>query len=171
MQDLPLQIAAVHHVVIGDPQMAHSGRRQVERRRRSQAARTDHQHPRAFESPLPFHAHFLQQQVSRVTLVEIDRFSGHVRTNHRPPLVLPALCTAFHGRQTRVACSFERTRGIHRAPAHLADQHDGRVAVGKVAVRFGQQLRLRDTARAGRLSSGTFVILTHVDEHRTFGKP
>ena len=66
VNDLPLQVGVVHDVEVHDAERAHAGRAQVQRQRRTQAARADAQHSRRFQLELPFHADLGHDQVARV---------------------------------------------------------------------------------------------------------
>ena len=63
---LPLQVARVHRIEVHQPQRSHACRRQIQRQRRAQPARTHAQHLRSLQLLLPLHAHLGQDQVARV---------------------------------------------------------------------------------------------------------
>ena len=112
MQDLPLQVAPIHHVVVRQPQVAYARRRQIERGRRTEPTGADHQHPRAFEPPLAFDADFGQQQVPRVAFVEVHRIGRQFGPHQWTPFLLPARRAAGDRGQARVARRFEHPRCI-----------------------------------------------------------
>ena len=66
VDDLPLQVAGIHHVEIDEPQRADAGRSQIERQRRTESAGADAEHARSLQLLLALHAHFGQDQVPRV---------------------------------------------------------------------------------------------------------
>ena len=66
VQDLTLKVAQVHGVEVDEPDGPHPGRRQVERRRRPQAARTDQQDAGVEKLLLPLLADLGEQQVPAV---------------------------------------------------------------------------------------------------------
>ena len=66
VDDLPLQVALIHHVEIHQSQRAHSGCGQVKRKRRAQSAGSYAQHARGFQLALALLAHLGQDQVARV---------------------------------------------------------------------------------------------------------
>ena len=66
VDDLPLQVARVHHVEVHQAQRADARRRQIERQRRTQPAGAHAQHLRRLQLLLALHAHFGQDQVARI---------------------------------------------------------------------------------------------------------
>ena len=71
MQNLSLQIAAVHDIVVGDPQRADACSRKIVRRRRTKPACADQQHACGFEFALAFNTDLRQTQMTRIALGEI----------------------------------------------------------------------------------------------------
>ena len=80
MRDLALQVGQVHRVVVHQRDTAHAGRAQVQRHRRAQAARADHQGMRGEQTFLAFDADFLEQDVARIAqqLVVVHRTKDNV---------------------------------------------------------------------------------------------
>ncbi len=68
VDDLPLQIGVVDHVVVDQAQAADAGRGQIHRQRRAKAARADEQHRRRLQLLLPAHTHFGHDQMAAVAL-------------------------------------------------------------------------------------------------------
>mmetsp|Transcript_16918 Transcript_16918/g.52859 ORF Transcript_16918/g.52859 Transcript_16918/m.52859 type:complete len:354 (-) Transcript_16918:16-1077(-) len=68
VDDLPLQVRHVHHVVVDDRQLTDPRRSQVHQRRRPEPARADAQDFRVLQLLLPLDAHLAQDQVPRVPL-------------------------------------------------------------------------------------------------------
>ena len=66
---LALEVRLVDHVVVDDAERPDSGRREVERRRRAEAARADQQHLRVEQLLLALEADLGDQQVARVALL------------------------------------------------------------------------------------------------------
>ena len=66
VQDLPLQVALLHHVELDDPDAAHPGGREVQGGRRAEPARAHEQHARGLEPALAFDRHLRQHEVARV---------------------------------------------------------------------------------------------------------
>ena len=73
MNDLPLQVADVHHVKVDQPDRADTRCRQVVGERRTQATRADTQHLRCLQLTLSLLAHLRQDQVPRVASQIIGR--------------------------------------------------------------------------------------------------
>ncbi len=71
MHDLPMQVAALHPVVVGEAQAPYPRGGQVEAGRGTQPARAQHQHARLLQPALAGLAYLWQQQVPRVTVVEV----------------------------------------------------------------------------------------------------
>jgi len=65
---LALEVGEVDDVVVDDPERAHAGRREVQRRRRAEAARAEQQHARVEQLLLALGADLGDQQVARVAL-------------------------------------------------------------------------------------------------------
>ena len=80
MDNLPLQIAQVHHIGIHHSDSAYTGRREIERDRRTESAGTHHQHARIHNLLLAFHTHILEQDMTGITLYLLFR-----EVNHRAP--------------------------------------------------------------------------------------
>ena len=66
VQDLALQVGEIHRVGVGDAEHAHSGRRQVQGRRRSQSAGADDQDLGPPDAQLPCDADLGQQDMPAV---------------------------------------------------------------------------------------------------------
>jgi hypothetical protein len=88
MQDLPVQIALFHAVVIHKSDATDSGRREIKSERRTESAGPHQQNPTALEPLLPAEAHFGQQEMAAVS----DKFPSiqfrerHVVSGHRSVL-------------------------------------------------------------------------------------
>ena len=78
-QHLPLQVRCVDAIVIDDPQRTDTRRREIQRCRRSETARTDDQHARGLQLFLPRESDLLQAQVPLIALA----FGGRKRRQHR----------------------------------------------------------------------------------------
>ncbi len=107
-EDLPMQIALVHHVEIHDPQRADSGGGEVEPQRRAQAAGADHQHLGRLELLLPHGAHLGQDQVAAVLA---DLAGGQLRQLAQIPHARTSCSTASSAekRQLRVSTAWPPT--------------------------------------------------------------
>ena len=66
MDDLALQVGLVHHVEVDDAERAHTGRGQVEQRRRAQAAGPHDQDLRVLQPLLPGHPDVRDDEVPAV---------------------------------------------------------------------------------------------------------
>lgn len=66
MNDLALQIGQVDRVEIRQMQLTDTGRRQIQRDRRTEAAEADDQHAAVFELQLPIDVDVLQQNLPAV---------------------------------------------------------------------------------------------------------
>ena len=90
VDDLALQVADVDRVVVHEADRADAGRREVHRRRRSQAAGADAEHARGLEPLLPFDAHLGQRQVPAVSqhLVARELTGPDHNPDHMIPLAL-----------------------------------------------------------------------------------
>ena len=166
MQDLPLQVAALDHVVIDQAQVAHASGSQVERRRRTQAAGTGQQHARGFQPALPVHADLGQAQVARVALQEI-RFVRIQRGAHqRQPLLRPTHGPTHDRAHVAITGSTQDFGRGQRSPAELADQQDFGIPVGQVAAGIGLQLGLGEGQRPLRLTGRPLMRQADVDQQR-----
>jgi hypothetical protein len=76
VNDLALQVGLVHDIEIDDAERAHTGRRQVEQRRRTQAARPDDEDTGVLQPLLPGHADLRDDQVTRIALHLVKRQLG-----------------------------------------------------------------------------------------------
>src|SRR5690606_524219 len=76
VQHLPLQVAAVHDVVVDHAERADTRGRQVEQHGGAEPARADHAHARRQQPPLRVLAQLGQQQVTRVGLGLLRRQRG-----------------------------------------------------------------------------------------------
>ena len=65
VDDLALQVADVHDVVVDDPDRPDAGRREVLQHRRTEPAGADDAHARVPQPPLPVDADLREQQVPR----------------------------------------------------------------------------------------------------------
>ena len=164
MQNLPLQVAAVDHVVVGNPQGAHARRGEIVRRWRTQTARADQQHACRFERALPCKPHLRKTKMARIAFGEV-RVDAIGRLDQRQPLRSPTLRSARHGDGLGISLHRQRFGGAQRAHAALADQQDFDRAVRQMRGRIGDQRIHRDTARAFRHSRRAFVHLAYVDQH------
>ncbi|SUC58471.1 Uncharacterised protein [Pseudomonas aeruginosa] len=68
MDDLALEIARLHHVKVNQPDGAHSCCGQIKASGRTQAARSDYQHPGLLQALLAFPANAWQRDVANVAL-------------------------------------------------------------------------------------------------------
>ena len=66
VDDLALQVAEVHGVVVAQGELADTARRQIQRRGRTQSAHADDEHAAIQQALLPFDADLLQQDVAAV---------------------------------------------------------------------------------------------------------
>ena len=169
MHDLPMQVAALDTVVVGETQVPYPGRRQIEAGRRAQAPCAQHQHPRLLQPTLAGLAHLRQQQVARIAVVEIAVGGAGKRLHQRQRQLTPGHGAASDGAHIRVARIQQRLRRIGRALAALADQQDFLFQQRQVRGRVSQQLALRDTTRAFGHAAGPLMRLAHVDQHRAMG--
>src|SRR5574337_1611381 len=124
VQDLPLQVAALDHVVVRDRQRADARRGEVELRRRTQPARAEHHDPRRFKFALARLAHLGQAQVARIAVVEILVAAGLADGQ---ALVDPARGAAGDRGKIRVS---ELLQGVYRAQRTLAVRADGEDLAG-----------------------------------------
>ncbi len=88
------------------------------------ATGTDDQYARALQAPLPGLAHLRQQQVPRITVVEIALGGIGPGPHQRQSRRTPCGRSAQDRRQTRIASGQQRSCRIRRTPAALADQND-----------------------------------------------
>ena len=82
VDDLALEVADLDGILVHESDRAHARRRQIHRRRRSQAARADAEHACGLETLLALDAHFREREVTAVAqhLVagELSRYGrGH----------------------------------------------------------------------------------------------
>ncbi len=64
VDDLPLQVGRVDHIVVHQADAAHARRRQIERHGRAKSARADDQHRRVLQLPLTLQADLGDEQVA-----------------------------------------------------------------------------------------------------------
>ena len=128
---LALEVREVDRVEVDDPDRAHAGGREVERRRRTEAARADQQHLRVEQLRLAFGPDLGDEQVAAVA----DLLLGGQLRRRGPAiaLALPGLEAAGHVRDVGVAHLLQRLRGEGR-PAAAGAVHDDRL----VTVRDGR---------------------------------
>jgi hypothetical protein len=162
VQDLPLQVAAIDHVVIGDAQRADAGRGQVIRRRRAQPTRADQQHARGLERLLALQADIRQAQVPRIALAEIGI---HVGALHRQAGGVPGIGAAFDGGQVAIAARGEDLCDLQRASAALADQQDLHAGIREMRRGVGLQRFADDAGRIDGHPQRAFMRRAHVHQH------
>ncbi len=164
MQDLALQVAEIHHVVIGDPQGADARRSQIERRRRTQPARTDQQHARRLQALLASQANFRQAQVPRIAFAEIDVDVG---TLHRQPRGIPGLGSTHDRGDVAIAVRPEQQCALLRTLATLAQQQYLGIKVGQDFTRIDLQHGAVDPACTLGHAQRVLVVAAHIDQQRT----
>src|SRR5690606_21810310 len=164
MQDLPLQVAAVDDVVVDQAQVPHSGRRQVERRRRAEPARADHQHVRSAHALLPLDPDLGQAQVARIALEEIRLLRLQLRPHQRQAFAGPGIGAAVYRVHTGEAGAAQGFRRRLGAPANLADQQHFRLRIGQVSARIRLKFGPAHRERALGLAGDAFVRLADVDQ-------
>src|SRR5215207_4414868 len=64
MNDLPLQIAVIDHIIIDQPDAPDTSRRQIQRQWASESARADQQNTSSLETLLAFHPHFRHDEMA-----------------------------------------------------------------------------------------------------------
>jgi hypothetical protein len=78
MDNLTLEIADVDDVEVDEAKCPDPGRREIEGRRRTKAARADAKHAGRLQPPLPFHSDFGEEQVAAVALTLLGREAAGV---------------------------------------------------------------------------------------------
>ena len=121
VQNLPLQVAAVHHVVVHQSERADPCRGKIECGRGTQPTGADQQDLAVREFDLPGFADFGHHQVARVALARVLVEPG--RNLERQAFVLPAREAAGHGIEMLVAEPFDVLGGEQGAHAAVAHQH------------------------------------------------
>lgn len=164
MQDLALQIAAVHHIVIGDPQVADPGGSEIERRRRAKSACTDQQHARTRQALLAFEPDLRQAQMARIALEKILFVGRQGRAHQGKAGAGPCGGATEYRRHLRIALRAQDLRRLCRALAALADQHDLARLLRQMLCGCGFQIVLRNRQCAFGLAAGTFVQLPDIDQ-------
>ena len=93
MDDLTLQVADVDRVFVDEADRPDTSRREVHRRRRSQAAGADAEHARGLEPLLPFDADVGKREVTAVSqhLVARELTGPDHNPDHMIPLALSLL--------------------------------------------------------------------------------
>ena len=84
MDDLALQVGDVDDVEVDDADGAHAGRREVEHRRRAEAAGADEEHAGVQQPGLAVRADLRDEQVARVALLLLA-WSGRPAVVHGRP--------------------------------------------------------------------------------------
>eukprot|EP00962_Isochrysis_galbana_P042352 scaffold15810_cov117-Isochrysis_galbana.AAC.3 len=118
VDNLPMQVGLVHHVVVHHPQRPDAGRSQVDKRGRAKAAGANAKHACALEPTLALDADIVQDQVPRVApdLVVCQRWQ-HCRLvygrrhGHRGAIEASAVAAARH------PCGHARAGDPGRAPS------------------------------------------------------
>ena len=154
MDHLALEVGEVDLVVVDDPERADAGRRQVQRRRRAEAAGAEQQHLRVEQLLLALDPDLGQQQMARVALALL----GRQRPRHLDLIaaVLPQREAAGHRLDVLVAEVLDqRPRRPRRAVARLAIEDHVLGAIGDRAVDPRLEIALRDVLGAGDVAGRT----------------
>src|SRR5215831_1402624 len=168
VKDLALEIRYVQHVSVHEADGAHACRRQVERGRRSEAARSDEEHLGAEELALPLLAHLCEEEMAAVPLDLVARERRVL--HHGQARLRPALEPTLEVDHVRVAEVVERLGREHRAKARLAVEHYGGGRLGS----HGADPELEEAAADVRRGlDGPVAILIgipHIDHRYGFGR-
>ena len=163
VEDLALQVGQVHHVVVDDAHGADAGRGQVIGGRRTQAARSHHQHPCVQELRLALFADLGQQEVAAVAG---ELLLGELPVlDERVALVLPGGVSAGHGDHVLVAHLLHDLAGEKRPHAAGAVGDDGGRLVRHLGVHLHFEEASWDRHRVLQVSFPVFLFLAHVQEH------
>ena len=164
MQDLPLQVRLVHHVVVDDPQPPDARRGQVERRRRAQPARADQQHLGLEQLRLARLAHLGDEQVAAVAVAL--RVGEPERNLDGKSRILPRPVPAAQAAHLAVPHFLKRPAGEQAAGTAGAVEHHVRVAVGEGLLDAQLEEPARHLLGAGHDSLIRLLLLAHVDDGR-----
>ncbi len=164
MHDLALEVRLVDDVGVDDPERADSGRGEVERRRRAEAAGADEQDARVEEALLPVLADLRDEQVAAVAGALLGREDA--RDRDVEAVALPVGEAAGEVDDVHVAELLEHLRGEGRARAGRAVDDERASLVGHEALDPLLEAAAARVDRAGDVPLVPLVRLADVDEER-----
>ena len=162
VDDLALEVGEVDLVVVDDPEGPHAGRREVERRWRSEPAGSEQEDLRVKQLQLTLDADLGKEHVARVPLLLLG--GERLRRLHLEAAVLPQRDAPVHRGDVLVAQELlERVRRERRPLTRLAVEDDGLLLVARPALDPRLEVAPRDVDRARQVRLLELVLLTHVD--------